>query len=237
MKPTILTNDQRKAGFIAGIAIVVMTIGAMLANDVTIGKLLVEGDPTGTLENILGSKLTFDFGILCWIIILVCDVVAAWGLYLFFRPINRDLSLLAAWFRLIYVAMLAVAIFNLVYAHMLIHQETPPSPGTAAQLGRDVMFYIDAFNTTWALSLVVFGIHILLIGMMALKSGSALKVFGIILIIAFAGYTIPNVSNLLLPEYKDAMKIVQWIFLFPMLGEVALGVWLVVKGIRKIKHL
>jgi hypothetical protein len=233
MKPTNLTDDQRKAGLVAGIAIAVMTISAMLANDITIGSLVVEGDAAGTLKNMLASKTTFNFGILCWTIILISDVVAAWGLFLFFKPVNRDLSLLAAWFRLIYAAMLAVAIFNLVYAHMLMYQDTSPSPDIPAQLGRDAMFYIEAFNTTWSLGLIVFGIHILLIGMLALKSGFVLKIFGIILIIAFAGYIIPNISNLLFPEYEDAMRIVEWIFLFPMLGEVALGIWLVVKGIWK----
>lgn len=122
MKPSILTDDQRKAALAAGIAIVVMTIAASIANDFTIGKLVVERNATETLNNIL-----------------------------------------------------------------------------------------------------------------ALKSGYVPKIFGIILIIAFAGYAIINISDLLFPEFKHVMKIVAWIFLLPMLGEVAMGIWLLIKGIKITK--
>jgi hypothetical protein len=232
MKTSILTDDQRKAALASGIAILVMTIAATIANDITIGKLVVERNATITVNNILSSTSTFNVGVLSWLIIMVSDVVAAWGLYIFFKPVSKNQSLIAAWFRLIYVAMLAAAIFNLVYVHLLIHQAMPSSSDITDQLSRDVLFYLDAFDATWSLGLIVFGIHILLVGTMALKSGYVPKIFGIILIIAFAGYAIINISNLLFPEYKDAMKIVAWIFLFPMLGEVALGIWLLIKGVK-----
>ena len=235
MKTPILTENQRKAALAAGIAIVVMTIAATLANDITIGKMVVKGNATETLKNILASKTTFNVGIPCWLIILVSDVVAAWGLYIFFKPVSKNQSLIATLFRLIYAAMLAVAIFNLVYVHILVYQAVPSAADLTVQWSRDVMFYLDAFYTTFSLSLIVFGIHILLVGFLALKSGYVPKIFGIILIIAFAGYAIINISNLLFPEYKDTMKIVQWIFLLPMLGEVALGIWLLIKGVKIAK--
>ena len=228
----MLTDNQRKAGLAAGIAIVVMTLAAIIANDFTIGKLVVEGNAVETKNNILAAKTTFNIGILSWIIVLVCDVVAAWGIYIFFKPVNKNLSLIAAWFRLIYVAMLGAAIFNLVYVHLLIQQDGPSPAEMISQLSRDVLFYLDAFEATWSAGIIVFGIHILLVGILALKSGYVPKVFGIILVIAFAGYAIIHISNLLFPEHKDAMKIIGWIFLFPMLGEVALGIWLLIKGMK-----
>lgn len=235
MKPSILTDDQRKAALAAGIAIVVMTIAATIANDFTIGKLVVERNATETLNNILASTTTFNLGILSWLMILISDVVAAWGLYVFLKPVNKNQSLIAALFRLIYAAMLATAIFNLVYVHILIYQALPSAADLTVQLGRNVMFYLDAFDTTFSFSLIVFGIHILLVGILALKSGYVPKIFGIILIIAFAGYAIINISDLLFPEFKDVMKIVAWIFLLPMLGEVAMGIWLLIKGIKTTK--
>ena len=235
MKLSPLNDDQRKAALVAGIAIVVMTIAATIANDITIGKLVVERNATVTLKNILASKTTFNAGILSWIIILVSDVVAAWGLYIFFKPVNKHQSLIAAWFRLIYAAMLAVSILNLIYVHIIIHQVEPSSVDLTGQMGNTLMFYLDAFDASWSVSLIVFGIHILLVGALALKSGYVPKIFGTILIIAFVGYTTIPISNLFFPESKDAMKIVAWVFLFPMLGEVALGMWLLIKGVRRKK--
>ncbi len=73
-----------QAAVIAGIAIATMTIAAILATDVTIGKLTIPEDPTASFENIENNTLLFRIGVLSWIIVLISDIVAAWGLYLFF---------------------------------------------------------------------------------------------------------------------------------------------------------
>lgn len=233
MKTILRTETQRQASIIAGLAIIMMTIAAVMATDVTINSLVVENDATETLRNILASKITFNVGVLSWLIILICDVFAAWGLYLFFKEVSKNLSLLTALFRLVYVAMLAISIFNLIYVYLLIHQPGLSSADMASHFSDKVMFYLHAFDKMFSVSLVVFSIHILFIGYLSLKSEYVPKVLGIILIIAFGGYAIPNISNLVFPEYKDVMKIVEWIFFIPMLGEVVLGLWLLVIGLRK----
>lgn len=233
MKTFILTKTQRQASIVTGIAIVTMTIAAVVANDITIRSLIVQKNALETLENILNSKTSFNSGVLSWLIVLVSDLFAAWGLYLFFKPVHKNLSLMAAWFRLTYVAMLAVSILNLIYVHLIIHQLDPSFVDPTGQTGKSVLFYLNAFDAMWSAGLLVFGIHILLIGYLALKSEYVPKILGILLIIAFGGYTIPNISNLLFPEYKDIMRIVEAIFLIPMLSEVALGIWLLITGLRK----
>jgi hypothetical protein len=233
MKTIIHSGTQRQGALVAGIALVMMAIAAVIATDVTINSLVEENDAAETLKNILASKTTFNVGVLSWLVVWICDVFAAWGLYLFFKHVSRNLSLMAAWFRLAYVAMLGVSIFNLVYVYLLIHQPGLTSSDLAGQLSEKVMFYLQAFDQMFSLSLVVFGIHILLIGYLSLKSEYVPGILGIILMIAFGGYLIPNLSNFVFPEYADVMRIVQWIFYIPMLCEVALGVWLLAIGLRK----
>lgn len=116
---------------------------------------------------------------------------------------------------------------------MLIGQTGLSTADSTGKLGEKVMFYLDAFDMMFSVSLIVFGIHILLLGYLCLKSEYVPKIFGIVLIIGFGGYAIPNISNLKFPEYNDVMKVVTWIFILPMLGEVALGIWLLVIGLRR----
>ena len=239
MKTFILTETQRQASLVTGIAIVTMTIAAVIANDITIRSLIVQNNAPETLENILNSKTSYNLGVLSWLIVLVCDLFAAWGLYLFFKPVSKNLSLMAAWFRLTYVAMLAVSILNLIYVYLIINQLDPTFVDPTGQTGKSILFYLNAFDAMWSAGLIVFGIHILLIGYLALKSAYIPKILGIFLIIAFGGYTIPKISNLIFPEYKDIMRIVEAIFLIAMLSEVALGMWLLIIGLRRndnIKH-
>lgn len=237
MKTLIQSKIQRQSAIVAGVAIVTMTIAATIANDITIGGLTIDNNPSETLRNILSSKTTFNIGVLSWLIILISDVFAAWGLYIFLKPVSRNLSLMTAWFRLVYVAMLAVSIFNLVNVHQLIHQPGLSSVDSTIQLSEKVMFYLNAFDNMFSVSLIVFSIHILLLGCLSLKSKYIPRIFGIVLFIAFTGYVITNTSNLVFPEYKDVMKIVEIIFFIPMLGEVALGIWLLIIGLRKNENI
>lgn len=230
IKKAIDTN-QRKAAIAAGIAIVIMTIAAIVSNDLTILKLIVPGDALETWENIVTSKMLFRIGVFSWLIVLISDAFAAWGLYIFFKPVNKNIALLMAWLRLVYVAVLAASIMNLVHVLLLINGAEYLSGIGTTQLQTQVLFYINAFYDFWECGLIIFGLHILFLGWLVFKSGFRLKVISILLFLAFFGYTIINVSNLLFPQYENIMYYLGMIFFIPMISEVALGIWLLFVGI------
>jgi hypothetical protein len=66
---------------------------------------VVSGDATASANNILANEVLFRSGIASWLIVFIADVVVAWALYVLLTPVNKTLSLLAAWLRLIYTAM------------------------------------------------------------------------------------------------------------------------------------
>lgn len=222
----------RKAAIIAGIAIVVMTAAAVMATDATIGRLVVPEDPAATLCNIQASGMVFRAGVVSWLVVLICDVLAAWGLYVFFKPAGRDLSLLSAWFRLLYAAILGTALLKYIEVLTLTSSsEMMAAYGTELLQARVVL--LDAFDDMWSFGLVVFGIHLGIMGYLVFKSGYAPKFFGVLLYIAFLGYLVTNLANLLSPTYENYEMILQWIFIVPMVvGEVGLGVWLLIRGAK-----
>jgi hypothetical protein len=223
----------RKAAIVAGAAILVMAAAAVVATDVTIGRLAVPDDTAATLSNIQASGMVFRAGVFSWLIILICDVLAAWGLYVFFKPVNRDLSLLSAWIRLVYAAILGTALLKYIEVLSLTNGgEVSALLGTELLQAR-VALLLDAFDDMWSFGLVVFGIHLLILGYLVFKSGYAPKFFGVLLYIAFLGYLVTNLANLLSPAYESFEMILQWIFIVPMVvGEVGLGVWLLIRGAK-----
>jgi hypothetical protein len=230
MRANSIDMMQRRAAIIAGAAIVIMALAAVVANDLTINRLVVTDNAPATWKNLMNSSWLFRTGIFAWLIILICDALAAWGLYLFFKPVNKNLSLLMAWFRIIYVAILGTSMMNLLYVLQLISDPAYLSAIGAEHAETQVLFYMNAFYNEWSFGLVVFGIHILLLGYLLIKSGYRVKIIGVILIIAFMGYTLIHVSKLLVQQYEKFIEILEWVFLLPMLGEVALGIWLLVKS-------
>lgn len=222
-----------KAAIVAGVAILIMTIAAVYSMDIVAGRLFVPEDPVASTSNIQNSPILFRSGILGWIIIMICDVLAAWGLYVFLRPVNKSLSLLMAWFRLIYVAILGIALLNFIHILSLMTNEHYITAFDTSQLHAQVSLLLKEFDNTWSLGLVVFGFHILLLGYLVLKSGYVPRIFGILLLLAFLGYLTMNLSKLLVPSHKTYITTMGWIFIAPMvLGEVGLGVWLLFRGVK-----
>lgn len=221
----------RKVAILTGNAIVIMTVAAVFATDMAIGRLVVPEDATTTISNIQASEMLFRTGVFSWFIVLICDVLIAWGLYLFFKPVNESLSLLSAWFRVVYAAMLGASILN--YGEVITHiNNSNPEALPTDQ----VWHLLQAFDNTWSIGLMVFGFHILLLGYLVYTSGYAPKWLGVLLIISFGGYLLINATHLLFPGYEKLTSILDWIFILPMIiGEVGLGLWLLIKGRHVIK--
>lgn len=222
----------RNAAIIAGVAILIMTVAAVFATDLTIGNLIVQDNEVATFNNIKSSELLFRTGILSWLIILICDVLAAWGLYIFLKPVNKGVSLIMAWFRLVYAAMLGTALYNYVEVLLLVSRDSYMTEFNTNQLQLLVMKSVEGFQNMWALGLIVFGIHIYFLGYLIIKSGYIPKSLGILLLLAFIGYVVTNILDLLLPAYEQIKTIIEWIFIIPMLSEVILGFWLLIKGVK-----
>lgn len=233
MTNQIADVSLRKAAMVAGIAILIMTIAAVVATNMTIQRLIVPGNAVATTDNIQSSEILFRVGVFSWLIILICDVLAAWGLYVFLKPVNRSLSLLTAWFRLGYVVILGAALLNYIVVMLLVRGDAYLAAIGSDQLQAQVLLFLNGFHETWSLGLVVFGLHILLLGYLAFTSGYIPKIFGVLLFIAFVGYSFSNAANLLFPSYGNYKTTVDLVFILPMVvGEPGLAVWLLWKGVN-----
>ena len=114
MTNRIAEISQRQAARIAGFGYLIVFILAAFANYFAFERLIVSGDAVITINNIISNELLFRFGIASWLIVLTVDAVVAWALYVFLKPVNRNLSLLMAWFRLVFVAIFGIGLVNLL---------------------------------------------------------------------------------------------------------------------------
>ena len=231
MKASISDISQRKAAIVAGFSFLIMTIAAIFAIYFVLDNLKVPGDAAATANNIMASETLFRVGICSLIIVLICDLVVAWALYVFLIQVNKSLSLLTAWLRMVYAAFLGIALLNFVIILLLLSGADYLIAFDTAQLHAQVLLFLNAFNDIWAIGLVIFGLHLFLLGYLVLKSGFIPKILGILLIIASLGYLISNLATLLLPRYENYKAIIEFVFIIPMFGgEIGLALWLLFKG-------
>ncbi|HEY5784404.1 MAG TPA: DUF4386 domain-containing protein [Microlunatus sp.] len=215
---TTTTRTLRRASLTAGVGLALMAVLAGFAVFGAIAAQITPGDATRTAQDIAASQGVFRLGIAGLIVVVILDVIVAAALYVVFAPVNRMVAIMAAGFRIAYAAVYLVAIAQLFIAVDLL--------GNPAQ----ALLAVNAYDTIWHVGLILFGVHLVLIGALAYRSGYVPKIFGILLLIAGAGYLVDGFGAVLVQDYVISIGA------FTFVGEVALIFWLLISGTRNSFH-
>ncbi|MBG9720499.1 hypothetical protein BK735_27405 [Bacillus mycoides] len=215
---------ERNFALFAGTSLLIMAFTAFFSYGFVHGNLVVPSNASTTLHNIQTSSSLFKAEIFGWIIIFITDIIASWALYFFLKPIYTSLSLLAACLRLMYTAILGIAIFNLIFVLLL-------SKSTVANSEAYTMLFLEAFEYIWSVGLIIFGLHLLTLGYVTFQSKNIPKTISILLLIAAIGYIIINVMNTMFSQYDAIISILNVVFQLPMIaGELGFSIWLLLRG-------
>jgi len=223
--------SHRRAALVAGLAYVVITVLSLFA--ISVFDAAEPDNPAATVDNIVNYEALFRGGLAAFIIVLIADVVVAWALYVFFERTSRELSLFAAWFRLMYVAIAAAALLNLLDVLNLVDGTGVSAALEQGQRNTQVMLSLDAYNHGFFLGLIFFGVHLLLLGFVMVRSDDAPRLLGILVALAGLAYVVINLARVVLPDYRDHEDL-----LLPLLvvlavpGEFGLIGWLLWQGGR-----
>ena len=220
------SRSIREASLIAGVGLLLMSALAGFGSLVVLEGLVTPGDAAETARDIMASEQMFRFGVASLYVVAILDVVIAWALLQVFSPVSRGISRLAAWFRLAYAGVLVVAVSQLAGIPHLLDNEGYSAAFNAEQLHAQALLKIDAFNDIWFAGLILFGVHLLIIGYLAYKSGYVPKPLGILLVIAGFGYGFESFGTVLSQGSPLIISTVTF------LGEFLLAIWLLIWGHR-----
>lgn len=219
----------KKSAIIAGICLLLMAIIAPIANFAIIQRLIDPNDVAKTVSNITESNGIFRLGIGLFMIVALLDILVAWALYIFLKPVNKSLSLLTAWLRIVYATILLVVLINLINVLQLLNGADYLSVFSTNQLQTQVMLSLNIFTHGFEFGLIIFGFHLLLLGYLIFKAGYMRKILGILILLAALGYLIDGFGNLLSTDYNISIS------MYTFIGEVILIFWLLIIG-RKINE-
>ena len=169
--PGAATQGMRRSAVVAGAGLVVLAVLAAAANFGVIQHLVTAGDPAITARDILASAGLFRLGTAALAVVVILDIVVAWALLRFFEPVHQGLARIAAWLRISYAAIFAVAISQLTGVLPLLSNARHLTAFSTGQRRAEALTKIHDFNDIWKISLILFGLHLVLIGYLACKSG------------------------------------------------------------------
>ena len=219
----------RQAALIAGLGYLVVFLFGF--GNVRREKLIVRGDAAATASNIVASESQFRVGIATWIVMLAADVVVAWALYVFLKPVSESLSLLTAWVRLVYVAVAAIAVVNLLSLLELLSGADDSEVFQPDQRNAQAMLFLKSYDFGFNVGFVFFGLHILGLGYLIVRSNYIPTVLGVLLIIASVGYLIDSFASFLSSDYANN-EVLFFVFVAvpAIIAELSLTVWLLIWG-------
>lgn len=226
------------AARIAGIGYIAIVLLAMGANFLVRNALVVVDDPAATMHNVAENETTFRLGIAGFAAIAMIDIAIAWALHVLLRDTGERRSLLAAWLRLAYtVAFIPAITFMFVALELSAGGELVAGldDGQRAALTGLAM---EAFDVTWLLALVAFGLHLMVLGRIIVATRIAPRTLGIGPAIAGLAYVADTFAHLLLANYADVAGVfLAVVATASIVTEVWFTVWLLVRAPRAVRAL
>jgi hypothetical protein len=230
MTISIIDESQRKAARVAGFTFLFAMAIVVLANYGINFRLIVPGNAVDTARNILAHETLFRINIACNLIYVVTIVALLSALYVILKPVNRNLALIAAFCRLVFALMWGITALNTLGALRLLGDAAYLPVFKADQLQTLARLNIAASNDAYYVGLPFWGLASTVCSYLWFKSRyipRALAAFGVIssawcVICAFAFIAFPHF---------DATVNASWFDVPMAIFELALGLWLLLKGL------
>lgn len=230
---TISTIDesQRKAARVVGFAYLFALIPALFAEFYVPAQLIAYNNAAETARNIMAHERLFRLGIASNLTVFAVDVVLITALYVVLKRVNRNLALLAAFWRLIETAILVVITLNDFDVLRVLSGADYLRVFEADRLHALARLSIGAHGAGYNVGLLFFGFGSPVFCYLWFKSGyipRALAAWGVLssLLVgasAFAFIIFPELAKVVTIGYYGGP-----IFLF----ELTMGFWLLFKGLR-----
>ena len=218
--------SMRRAGLTAGAGLLLLTALSVFGYFIAVKGLVTPGDAAQTASSITESAGLFRLGIVSLYVVIVLDIVVGWALYRVFSPVNRSLSILAAVMRVAFSGVFMVAISQLVAVPRLLGNEPYLDALRPEELQTQALSAIQAFSDIWHAGLLLFGLHLLLIGYLAFRSGYVPRVLGVLLAIDGLSYVVDTFGTVLSHgTWTDTAS-------FTWIGEFLLAPWLIIRSRR-----
>ena len=158
-------------------------------------------------------------------------LMAAWGLYVLLRPVNKHLALLFLLLNAVGVAIQGASMLPLVSAMLQGDGASHMQAYSAAQLEGLAYLSINVYKTGFVTAQLFFGTWLFPLGYLVYKSRFLPRFLGVLLMLDGIGVLIWFLQALLLPAYP-AIRYPGLVVSF--VAEVGLALWLLVKGVKVV---
>ena len=223
-----LTDDQRKAATVVGIAYL-FAMAASMFTEGYVRSTLISADAAATARNIAAHQSLFRASIGLELLTFVSDTTLIAALYVILSPISRPLALYATLLR-----MAGVAVGVMMAAHsfdVLRVLGTAPylQAFDAGQLAALARLGVGSHTSSYNVVFVFLGAGSTVSAMLWMASGYVPRPLAMLGVFASVVLSVGTLAYLVVPEL---LRLMYPAYLVPMFFfEVGMGMWLLIKGL------
>ncbi len=221
-KMNSIKKTARIAGFLYLLQIPLGVFGIVYVPKALMGP----GDMAATASNILAHEFLFRLSIVSAILCALVTIATALFIYKVLQPVNKQYAKMIVVFTLIVAPISMLNELNHVAVLLLLKSPEYASIFTASQLQTLVSMFFDLHKYGIQIVGIFFGLWLLPMGYLVIKSTYIPKIIGVLLIVTCLGYLIDFTTFFLFPTFNIIISEYTW------LGEVLMVLWLLIKGVR-----
>jgi hypothetical protein len=219
MKLDTIDESQRKAARVAGFTFLFAMAIVVLANNAV-----------DTARNIMAHETLFRLNIAFNLIYVVSVVVLLTALYVILKPVNRNLALVATFSRLIFALMWCVTALNTFGALRLLGDAAYLPVFKADQLQTLARLHITSSYDAYYVGLPFWGFASAVCSYLWFKSRYIPRTLAAFGVLSSAWCVICAFAFIVFPHFDAAVN-ASWFDLPMVIFEMALGLWLLFKGL------
>jgi hypothetical protein len=189
------------------------------------------GEAQQVYQAVVTNAWTFRLGLVVALISAFLFLMAAWGLYVLLRPVNKDLALLFLLLNTVGVAIQCASMFPLISALLQRDGASHMQAYSAAQLEGLAYLSIDVYKMGFLTAQLFFGTWLFPLGYLVYRSRFLPRFLGVLLMLDGIAVLIWFFQALLWPAYP-AIHYPGLVVSF--IAEVGLALWLLVKGVKTV---
>lgn len=205
--------------------LILISLAAGLFGEVYVPSTLSSTTAGTAAAHSFGHEAVMRVGFACYLVEAVCDITLTLILYVLLRPVDRNMALLAALFRVASTAIFGASEFFYLAAMLISGNVGYPnafSPVQAHALIR-LSYAVYGYGSS---APVFYGMAALVTGYLIYRSGFLPRSLGVLWILGGLGQVTNTFALVLLPGYAHFWELVPL-----LLAMLTLALWFLVRGV------
>ncbi len=218
-----------KAARVAGAVYLLLAVTTAFSLIYIPRTLIVRGNATATANNILAHETLFRLGIVADLISAVIFIFLVLALYRLLNGVNKTHASLMVTLVLVSAAVGFMNVLSNIAALTLFRGADFLAVFEKPQRDALAMLFLGLSGQGIVINEIFWGLWLFPFGVLVFRSGFLPRFLGVWLIINGFAYLTMSFTGLLLPQYENMVSNIA----FPaLLGEMAIMLWLLIKGAK-----